>query len=70
MPGGEREIPCDLTYKWNLTKQTNKQNRTKDMEMNKLTVTRGERGGDNRGKKGKGQLRNMNRGLMFGQWGD
>ena len=45
-PGGERQIPCDLTYKWNLINKTNKQNRTRDIEIkNKLTVTRGEGGG-------------------------
>ena len=31
---------------------------------NKLTVTRGEWGGDDKGKKGRGKQRNMNRGLM------
>ena len=37
------------------TKQTSKQNRTRDMGIkNKLTVTRREAGGDNRGKRGKG----------------
>ena len=51
-PGGERQIPYDLTFKWNLIiKQTNKQNITKDTEIeNRLTVTRGEKGGDYRGK--------------------
>ena len=46
-PGGERQIPYDLTYKWNLIlKQTSKQNVPRDMEIkNKLTVTRGEEGG-------------------------
>ena len=24
-PGGERQIPCDLTYKWNINNKTNKQ---------------------------------------------
>ena len=24
-PGSERQIPCDLTYKWNLINKTNKQ---------------------------------------------
>ena len=23
-PGGERQTPCDLTYKWNLRNKTNK----------------------------------------------
>ena len=43
-PGGERQIPYDLTYKWNLiNKKTSKQNITRDIEIkNKLTVTRGE----------------------------
>ena len=43
----ERQIPYDLTYKWNLiNKQTSKQNRTRDMEIkNKLIVTRGRGGG-------------------------
>ena len=37
------------------TKQTSKQNITRDIEIkNKLTVTRGEVGGDNRRKRGKG----------------
>ena len=32
----------DLIYKWNLINKTNKQNRTRDMEIkDKLTVTRG-----------------------------
>ena len=25
LPGGERQIPYDLTYKWNLINKTNKQ---------------------------------------------
>ena len=45
-PVSERQIPYDLTYKWNLINRTNKQKRTKDMEIkNKLTVTRGEEEG-------------------------
>ena len=43
-PGSERQIPYDLTYKWNLIKkQTREQNITRDIEIkNKLTITRGE----------------------------
>ena len=42
-PVCERQIPYDLTYKWNLFNKTNKQNITRDIEIkNKLTVTRGE----------------------------
>ena len=42
-PVCERQIPYDLTYKWNLINKTNKQNITRDIEIkNKLIVTRGE----------------------------
>ena len=41
-PGGERQIPYDIIYKWTLINKTSKQNRTRDMEIKtKLTVTRG-----------------------------
>ena len=54
-PSGERQILYDLTYKWNLINKTSKQNIIRGIEIkNKLTVTRGEREGGNRGKKGKG----------------
>ena len=45
-PGGERQIPYDLTFNRNLmNKQTSKQNITKDTETEKRpTVTRGEMG--------------------------
>ena len=45
--GGERQIPYDLTYKWDVIKKTNKQAKyNRDIEIkNNLTVTRGERGG-------------------------
>ena len=64
-PGSERQIPCDLTYKWNLIKQTSKQNITRDIEIkNKLTITRGEMGGDNGRKIEEGPSRNMYKGHM------
>ena len=46
-PGSERQIPYDPTSKWNLiTKQTNEQNRTSNLDIkNKLIVTREEVGG-------------------------
>ena len=45
-PGGIKQIPYDITYKWNLINKTSKQNITRDIEIkNKLTVTRGEGGG-------------------------
>ena len=55
-PGSERQIPYDLTYKWNLIKkQTREQNITRDIEIkNKLTITRGEGGGDDGEKSVKG----------------
>ena len=54
MPYGERQISYDLTFKWNLINktQTSKQNITRGMETrNRLTVTRGEVGRCNGGKK-------------------
>ena len=51
-PGGEGQIPYDLTFKWNPINKTKKQgNITRDIEINNnLTVTRGEMGGDSKGK--------------------
>ena len=59
-PGHERQIPYDLTYKWNLINKT-----TRDSEIkNKLTVTRGEeRGGSGRTKR-RVKSRNMYKGHM------
>ena len=55
-PGGERQIPYDLTSKWTIiNKQTSKQNITRDIEIkNKLTVTREEEGEGQWGKTGEG----------------
>ena len=54
-PGGEGQIPYDLTFKWDLFNKTNKQeNITRDIEIkNNLTVTRGKLRGNNGGKEGK-----------------
>ena len=50
-PGGERQIPCDLTFNRNLINKTNKQSITKDTEIeNRLTLTREEREGNFREK--------------------
>ena len=47
-PGVERQISYDLTYKWNLIKQTIMQNITRYTEIkNKLTLTRGSGEWDN-----------------------
>lgn len=44
-PGSERQIPYNLTYKWNLINKTNKEKRATDIEItNKLTGTRVEEG--------------------------
>ena len=53
-PGGEKQLPYELTYKWNLiTKQTSELNITRNIEIkNKLTLTSGE--GNKGAKKGKG----------------
>ena len=60
-PGSDRQIPYDLTNKWNLINKTSKQNITRDSEIkNKLTVTRGEVGRDNWEK----DFRNMYKGHM------
>ena len=50
-PGGEGQIPYDLTFNRNLINKTNKQNITKDAEIeNRLTVSREGRGLNFRGK--------------------
>ena len=47
-PGGEGQIPYDLTFNWNLINKRKKQDIIRDIEIkNNLTVTRGEVGGDN-----------------------
>ena len=54
-PGGERQIPNYLTFKWNVINKRNEQNIARNIEIkNKRTVTRGEMGGDNGGKRVKG----------------
>ena len=55
-PGGERQIPYDLTYKWNLIKKTNKQAKYNQRHANKEQTDSNQRegGGDNGRKKGKG----------------
>ena len=43
--GNERQIPYDLSFKWNLTTQTSDQNRIRGIETwNRLTAGRGEWG--------------------------
>ena len=58
-------MPYDLTYKWSLIKkQTSKQNITRDSEIKKkVTVIRGEVGGDKGGRGGR-VFSNMFKGHM------
>ena len=51
-PGGEGQIPYDLTFNWNIINKRKKQNITRDIEIkNNVTIARGEWGG-NRGERG------------------
>ena len=63
----KRQIPDDLTYKWNLIhKAKSKQNITRDIKMkNKLTITREEVRGDNGRKRRKGFQEHVQR--TYGQ---
>ena len=51
-PGGEGQIPYDLTFNWNILNKRKKQkNITRDTEIkNNLIIARGEGGGDSGGK--------------------
>ena len=50
-PDSEGQIPYDLTFTGtSSTKEKNKENITRDIEINDLTVTSGEVGGDSGGK--------------------
>ena len=65
-PGHERQIPYDLTCKWNLIIKTNKQAKYKQsIEIkNKLTVTRGEQRGEEWGELREALSRDMFKGHM------
>ena len=56
-PGGEGQIPYDLTYKWNLINKTNKQAKYKQRHGNKEQTDSDQRGGDDREKEGNGQVK-------------
>ena len=57
-PGNERQIPYNLTCKWNLIKQTRKHNRTRGKEINYKTNSDQKGGGRFiTGKKGKSQVK-------------
>ena len=44
-PGGERQIPYDLTYKWNLINKINKQEKYNQRHCNKEQTDTNQRGG-------------------------
>ena len=44
-PGGERQIPYDLAYKWNLINKTNKQAKYNQRHWNKEQTDSNQRGG-------------------------
>ena len=72
-PGGEGQIPYDLTFNWNKsTKEKSKQNITRDIELkSNLTIARGEWGGDN-GERGLQELLERTHGQNQGggwRWG-
>ena len=51
-PGGEGQIPCDLTYKWNLINKTNKQAKYNQRHGNKeQSYSNQRRGGEDNGGK-------------------
>ena len=58
-PGGERQIPYDLTYKWNLISKTNKWAKYNQRHGNKEESDSNQRGGGRgiTGKEGKGQVK-------------
>ena len=43
-PGSERQIPYDLTYKWNLNNKTNKQAKYNQRHWNKEQTDSNQRG--------------------------
>ena len=66
-PGSERQIPYDLTYKWNLINKTEKQAKYDQRHWNKEQTDSNQRV-EGKGimgeRRGRGKQRNMNRGLM------
>ena len=64
--GGERQIPYDLTYKWNLINKTNKWVKYNQRHGNREQTYSNQRGEKREitGKEGKGLSRNMYKGHM------
>ena len=65
-PGSERQIPYDLTYKWNLINKGNKQAKYNQKHWNKEQTDSNQRGRGRRGWEGKGGrvAKNMSKGYM------
>ena len=65
-PIGERQIPYDLTYKWNLSNKTKNPAKYNQRRGNKEQTDIDQRGGGKRitGKHGEGSSRNMYKGPM------
>ena len=75
-PGSERNIPYDLTYKWNLISKTNKQAKYNQRHRNKGQTDSNQRGGrrairrEGRGKVAKGMYEGPMEKAKVGQdWG-
>ena len=59
-PGSKRQIPYDLTYKWNLINKTNKRAKENRRYGSKEKMGSDQKGGERelvKGKKGKGQVK-------------
>ena len=63
-PVNERQIPYDLTFKWNLINKTNKQAKYNQRHWNKEQTDSNQRGGggEQQGEQGKGLSSNMYKG--------
>ena len=58
-PGGERQIPYEFTYKWNLINKTNKQAKYNQKHWNKEQTDSNQKGGG-RGIMGENRGRSIN----------
>ena len=64
-PGGEGQIPYDLTFKWNLINKINRQAKYNQRHWNKEQTDSNQRGGGGRGKWRRGRVfRNNYKGHM------
>ena len=54
-PGGEWQIPYDITYKWNIINKTNKQAKYNQRHWNKEETDSNQRGGEGIVRKNRGR---------------